>query len=266
MARQAARAQRWRVTPVLGHNAGMLIVALDTTTRAGSHAVVRDGEVLALGVGNGSLAQAERLPGDVVSLITGCGFRLSDVDLFAVAAGPGSFTGLRIGIAAMQGLAFAVERPIVGVSALEALATATIPSVPAACAMIGVWMDGQRGEVFAALFGVRRDAQTSVTLQSEDAPFVASPAEAVARWAAHGVQGAAFVGDGALRYREILAAAKGLAAAVADPVPHMAPAIAALAVQRLREGGTFHPHAIVPLYVRRPDVELARDRQASRHA
>src|SRR5262245_22323963 len=100
----------------------MLILALDSTTRAGSVALVEDDGVLAERRGDAERSHAERLPRDLDAVLEAHGRRTSDVDLFAVAAGPGSFTGLRVGIATMQGLAFVHRRPLAAVSALEAMA------------------------------------------------------------------------------------------------------------------------------------------------
>ncbi|MDO8836681.1 MAG: tRNA (adenosine(37)-N6)-threonylcarbamoyltransferase complex dimerization subunit type 1 TsaB [Vicinamibacterales bacterium] len=243
----------------------MLVLALDTTTRSGSHALVRDGAAIAQGVGDVNRTHAERLPGDVLGLLAGQGLGLGDVDLFAVATGPGSFTGLRIGIAAMQGLAFAAGRPIIGVSALHALARSALPHLPVAAGHVGVWMDGQRGEIFAALFVARRTGDGPVTLEPDGEAVVGLPGDLASRWVERGVGGAVFTGDGALRYRDAVEGLAGLAALVVDPVPPIAGDVAWLATQRFQGGGTFHPHAIVPVYVRRPDVELARDRRAGRH-
>jgi tRNA threonylcarbamoyl adenosine modification protein YeaZ len=107
----------------------MIVLALDTTTRAGSLALVRDRRLLEVFVGDGSRTHAARLPGDLLDCLTRHGLSLQDVDLFAVAAGPGSFTGLRIGIATIQGLAFASGRNLVGVSALEALALSAMQAI-----------------------------------------------------------------------------------------------------------------------------------------
>ena len=100
----------------------MLILALDTTTRTSSCAVARDGVVLREQAGDGSRPQAERLPGDLMALLEHERLALAEIDAFAVATGPGSFTGLRIGIATMQGLAFATGKPLIGVSGFDALA------------------------------------------------------------------------------------------------------------------------------------------------
>src|SRR3712207_3323697 len=109
----------------------MLILALDTTTRAGSAALVRDGAIVREHVGDPLLTHGQRLPADLMQLIAAAGMTLDAVDLFAVAAGPGSFTGLRVGIATVQGLAMATGKRIVPVSVLDALARAAqLPDVP----------------------------------------------------------------------------------------------------------------------------------------
>src|SRR5713101_7862843 len=100
----------------------MRILALDTTTRAGSVALVEHDCVIEERAGDPARTHAERLPREIHALFDGRGIGSADVDLFAVASGPGSFTGLRIGIATMQGLAFVHRRKIAPVSALEALA------------------------------------------------------------------------------------------------------------------------------------------------
>src|SRR5687768_15064061 len=99
----------------------MLVLALDTTTRQGSIALTRDGVLLSTFSGDAGVTHGERLPGDVMCVLETHALKMSDVDLFAVAAGPGSFTGLRIGIATMQGLAMANGKPLLGISALDAM-------------------------------------------------------------------------------------------------------------------------------------------------
>src|SRR5262245_14776088 len=99
----------------------MLVLALDTTTRRGSVALVRDGLELESYAGDEAITHGRRLPGDLVRVLDRQHLTVGDVDLFAVAAGPGSFTGLRIGIATMQGLALGTGKGVIGVSALDAL-------------------------------------------------------------------------------------------------------------------------------------------------
>ena len=112
------------VDPSITLSRHVLVLALDTTSRSGSAAVVQDGELVGEIVGDGSRTHGERLPLDLMRVLETASVRLDAVDLLAVAAGPGSFTGLRVGIAAMQGLAMAIDRRIVPISALEALAIA----------------------------------------------------------------------------------------------------------------------------------------------
>ena len=100
----------------------MLCLALDTSTPGGSCAVTRDGAVIRESVGDRDRPHDSRLPTDLMTLLEGERIALQDIDLYAVATGPGSFTGLRIGIATMQGLAFAAEKPLIGVSGFDALA------------------------------------------------------------------------------------------------------------------------------------------------
>jgi tRNA threonylcarbamoyladenosine biosynthesis protein TsaB len=239
----------------------MLVLALDTTTRAGSVALGRDGDVLEAVVGDHLRPHAERLPLDIIRLLRRHGATPSDVDVFAVAIGPGSFTGLRIGIAAIQGLAFASSRPVVGVSALEALAYAVLGGGPLwPLPRVGVWMDAQRDEVFSAVYE-RVHGGDPAHLKTVDEPAVGEPRGTALRW--HALAAGSWfpvAGDGAVRYSKVLEGVAGPAVLVIDPPP-LAPSIAALAGARARIGETIPPHAIRPLYVRRPDAELARDRR-----
>jgi tRNA threonylcarbamoyladenosine biosynthesis protein TsaB len=239
----------------------MRVLALDTTTRAGSLALARDGALVEALVGDHLRPHAERLPVDIMRLLQRHGLTPFDVDVFAVAIGPGSFTGLRIGIAAIQGLAFASNRPVVGVSALEAVAHAVLGGGPVwPLSRVGVWMDAQRDEVFSAVYD-RVEGDGPAHLRTVDEPAVGEPRLTALRW--HALAAGPWfpvAGDGAVRYRTVLEGVAGPAVQVIDPPP-LAPSIVALAEARARLGETIPPHAIRPLYVRRPDAELARDRR-----
>ena len=233
----------------------MLVLALDTTTRQGSAALTRDGVVLATHAGDAAVTHGVRLPGDLMRLLDAQTVRIVDVDLFAVAAGPGSFTGLRIGIATMQGLALANGKPLVGISALDAMNEALSSQLSALSSSsdVAAWMDAGRGQVFSAVY---RNGAVFET------PLVDKPAEILARWAREGAVPPTFAGDGALAYRDlILGAASSIR--VVDPVPLLAPAVARLADSHVQQHGASSPDAIRPIYIRRSDVELARDRKAA---
>ncbi len=232
------------------YNIGILIVlALDTTTRAGSTAVLRDQVILADLPGDAARTHGERLPEDLMRVLAAASLRIDDVELFAVAAGPGSFTGLRVGIATVQGLAMARDRAVVPVSALEALARAAINPTT----RIAACMDAQRGEVFAELY--EPDGERVV------AAAQSAPAGALRDLWPQTADGAApvFIGDGAVRYRNDILARFGDATRVLHPPP-LAAIIGQIAAAHPERA--VRPHAVIPLYVRKPDAELARDRRA----
>jgi tRNA threonylcarbamoyladenosine biosynthesis protein TsaB len=247
----------------------MLLLALDTTTAAGSVALWRDGLVEER-AGDAARSHAERLPGDLVALLGAHGLTTRDVDRFAVAAGPGSFTGLRIGIATIQGLALVGGHLVHAVGTLDLLAqeAAREGAVDVGATVIA-WMEAYRGEVFAARFRVGRAAprgddglriRGGAVLEVVDAPAVSPPGPLADAWAGAG-DPIVVIGDGVGRTRGLLEQAFGSSLRVREPGP-LAGTLAALAAAQ-PEAAT-RPHAVMPIYVRRPDAELARDRAAVR--
>jgi tRNA threonylcarbamoyladenosine biosynthesis protein TsaB len=226
----------------------VVILSLDTTTRGGSVALTRDDALLALVHGDGARSHSERLPGEIDVALAQAGLPRGAIDLLAVATGPGAFTGLRIGLAAMQGLAMTLDRPVIGISALDALAAEA-----AGDAFVAPWMDAQRGEVFATLI----DA-SGRTLES---PLAGPPAAILEAWRAHlNGHAAVFIGDAAERDAALIAAAGGGKWEVRTP-PALAPALARIAGRRAARGEAGLPHQLTPIYVRRPDVEIERERR-----
>jgi tRNA threonylcarbamoyladenosine biosynthesis protein TsaB len=237
----------------------MRVLALDTTTRSGSVALVDEERIVEEQAGDATRTHAERLPRELLDLLDAAGATLASIDLFAVAAGPGSFTGLRIGIAAMQGLAVVTGRRIVAVSALEALAHAASEG-RAAGTLVAAWIDAHRQDVFSAVYRVT-DAPPfhPGRLIEVDAPRVDRPETIVGAWRIGGRLPAAVAGDGAVRYEAALGALLPAATpTVLDP-PRLAGIIGRMAVMRARAGGAIHPAAVRPLYIRRPDAVLARE-------
>jgi tRNA threonylcarbamoyladenosine biosynthesis protein TsaB len=234
------------------------VLSLDTTTRAGSVAIVDDEKTLDERIGDPARPHAERLPGEITALLEAHHLTLDAIELFAVASGPGSFTGLRIGIATMQALAFVERRPIVGISALDALAhTAARDANPGT--VVAAWMDAYRRDVFAALYRVADAALFEPDRLVElEAPTVGDPAGTLARWRdALGHVPAIIVGDGAVAFADVIGR-EAPGARIGGPPP-IAATIARLAFARARRGEAVDPAAIHPLYVRRPDAEVARE-------
>ncbi len=239
----------------------MICLSLDTTTRDGGVALLRDDRVLEERRGDPTRSQAERLPTALVDLLRAHDLAIRDVDVFAVAAGPGSFTGLRIGIATVQGLAFVARRPAIAVSALDALAhIAALDVVPGT--VVAAWIDAQRKDVYAARYRVHDAAPfTPERLTSIADPMVGAPAEVLDAWAGDNAVPLVVVGDGAVRYADEIA--ERVPRARVAGAPPLAGAIGRLAIVRVQRGEVGHPAAIQPLYVRRPDAEVERERRTA---
>jgi tRNA threonylcarbamoyladenosine biosynthesis protein TsaB len=229
----------------------MLILALDTTSNAGSCALMRDDDLIREHASDSSRSHASKLPAELATLLQQAGVTLHDLDALAVGTGPGSFTGLRVGIATMQGLAVALDVPLFGVSALDALAHMVFreSGMSVSTVRVATWIDAWRGDVYAASY------KEGVEIEP---PTVARPAELLSKLRGGPV---IFTGDGAALYQDDIRAASGEDARFTEPViPLLAGAMAALSREDFQKGLRPLPHAIRPLYVRRSDAELARTR------
>ena len=240
----------------------MLILSLDTTTKAASCAVARDGVVLNEEPIDSTRQLALQLPGALRDILDLSAIALEEIDAFAVATGPGSFTGLRIGIATMQGLAFGTRKPLIGISGLTALRAVASPAFLGS--RIATWVDAWRGDVYAALFEDGRQVGDPVVANPEallDAMLAHSGPRSPDPGSRLMANDITFIGDGAETYRDLIVSRLGHAARIADPVaPLLAGVIAVLATIDYAKGHRPQPHAIRPLYVRRPDAELAKER------
>jgi len=237
----------------------MWLLALETTTRNGSVALLRDDVVVAARPGDPTLSHAERLPADFAAVLAVAGLVPSAMDLFAVASGPGGFTGLRIGLAAMQGLALSLDRPVAGVPSLPALAWAALDEAPA-LPHAGVWLDASRGEVFAAAYRRAPATADAWPLELMTPPTSASPDDTLAAWEGRMPAGTSIVA--ACREPAQVALAGAGYRPLAAPT-QLAGTVGRIAWRMHALGLSVRPHALMPEYVRRPDVEIDRDRRAA---
>jgi tRNA threonylcarbamoyladenosine biosynthesis protein TsaB len=223
------------------------VVGFDTSTAATSACVLRaDGQAFE------HVPRAERLaepPGHsrellplVAELMEEAGVGWADVDGVAAGVGPGTFTGLRIGVATARALATAAGLPVHPVSSLAALASAASAAADSGVPRVLALIDAKRGELFAALFEGGRQVVE---------PFAARP-EQLEQRAGRELAGAVAVGDGSLRFREILEAA-GVRVPPDGSELHV---VRALHVCRLAaEVPAQQPEAVLPTYIRDPDAE-----------
>jgi tRNA threonylcarbamoyladenosine biosynthesis protein TsaB len=198
----------------------LLLLSLDTATDTATACLSRDGEVLGESVTSGRSTAAQRLLSDIDGLLGSASVEPADLDAIVAGTGPGTFTGLRIGLASAKGLGFALGIPVYGVGTLDALLCGE--GVTAAC------IDARRGEVFCQGAGVELCALAPEALAERLAP------------------GTVLAGDGAVRYRDRLEAAAQIPP---DDSPLHVPWARHHASLRDRWG------APEPLYVRAPDAD-----------
>jgi tRNA threonylcarbamoyladenosine biosynthesis protein TsaB len=213
------------------------VLAVDTTTERGSVAVTEDDCVR----GEVRLASSEghsrRLLPAVDFLLHSLGLRPGDVEAFAVTTGPGSFTGLRVGLSTVQGLALGANRPCLGMSALDVLAARIAGTAPASVAL----MDAYRGEVYGAVYDGEGVMVGRASVERPEALVARTP------------EVAAFVGDGAERHRELIVSLRPRALFPPRSL-FLAGTLGRLAAPRLKRGEGVAPAELRPLYLREPDI------------
>jgi len=224
----------------------MKILALDTATRTCSVALTDGDRILGESLLSGRQHHTESLLRLVDELLGRAGLSLEMLDALAVSIGPGSFTGLRVGMSTAKGLAFAAARPVIGISTLEVLAS----QAGAASGLVCPMLDARKEQVYTCLY----EASAEGRLEKMSAEVVADPGE----WISNVPSQLLFVGDGARRYREMIRAklgdGAGFAAGFTD-VPR-ASVLAHIARESCLGDGSGRLAEAVPLYVRKPDAEV----------
>ena len=230
----------------------MRLLAIETATIVQSVALVEDDRLLA---GLSYEAQGNRggmlLP-TVDRVLQKAGVAARDLDAVAVSVGPGSFTGLRVGLATAKGLALGSGARLVGVPTLEALAEGYAPATVTVCALL----DAYRGEVYMAVFRRQGNALERVSPDAVLAPDAVASALAEIGGPLH------LIGNGAARYRAQLEAALGGRACMTDEGLRAVPSAAVVARLGLRRlaGGSKPDAEVALLYLRRAEAEVQREK------
>lgn len=222
----------------------MKILGIDTSSMMGAVGIVDGDEPVAELRTNISVTHSERLMLHIDGLLKSALMSLADIDGFAVTLGPGSFTGLRIGIATAKGLAYATGKPLAGVGTLDVLAD----NLPFCGFQVCPVLDARKKMVYAALYSQAGGERVTVM-----GPSVMTPDELADSVTAKTV----FVGEGASVYRELLSDRLGELAVFAPRVYGYptGTAVALRGAGELAAGNAADPYTIAPMYIRKSDVE-----------
>ncbi len=221
------------------------ILAIEASTKAMSVALLHDEELRGEVFFNGLRKTSEKIIDAIESLLVENGEEIGMMDAFAVSTGPGSFTGLRVGMGTAKGFALSTGKPLIGVPTLEALAHNIFMSSPLLCTMI----DARKGEVYCALF---RFKEGGISMVME--PMIISPHKIIEIIKENCI----FLGDALQIYGDIIKEGLGERALIAPPVlwyPR-ASQVGLLALKRFRASEVDDPFLLKPVYLRPPDAEL----------
>lgn len=231
-----------------------LILSIETATLAGSISISSGQKILQSSTRSSKESHSNTLLADIESLLEASEVELNEIDLFAVAIGPGSFTGLRIGIATTKALAVTLNRPCVGIPTLNACARSAGES-DASVALL----PAGRGEVFAQLFRVTSELKV-IPL---DEPSHISPEKMLEKYGP--LRTVTWVGEGAQLYQDLISASANYLRAkddigsgwrLAPPVRNLAEQVALLAYEEWIDNQVRTVDSVHALYVRPSDAEL----------
>lgn len=229
----------------------MYILGIETSTKTGSVAIVSEDGVIAQYSLNIEVTHSERLMATVDRVLTDTGFTMADMDGYAVAIGPGSFTGLRIGLSAIKGLALVTGKPVAAVPTLKALAW----NLPYAAYPVCPMLDARKNEVYAA------------TYRFEGSALVYGMAEAVislSRLSERISEKTLFTGEASHLFRgdiEKIFGDRALFAPISAILPAAA-SVAEIGLDMVKSGRQADPDNLTPMYIRRPEAEVAWEKRS----
>jgi tRNA threonylcarbamoyladenosine biosynthesis protein TsaB len=223
----------------------MLTLAFDTSSKTAAVAILRNDAVLYDSLINNELNHSEVLLPAIDQACIQTGIRITDIDLFACTLGPGSFTGLRIGVGTLKGFMMATGKPAVGISSLAALALNAGNNSKIICSL----MDAGRGQVYRAYFRYH-EKDLMEKISSEQA---VNPNDIADEFDDETI----FVGDGAIVYADILRKKKREKINIARSVHQYirASSVGILGLGKYHQGELLDPATVVPLYLRSADAE-----------
>jgi tRNA threonylcarbamoyladenosine biosynthesis protein TsaB len=224
----------------------MKVLGIDTSTSCGAVGLIDDGEVLSDYLLNIPVTHSERLLGAIEFVLREARCSIRAVDGWAISLGPGSFTGLRIGVSTVKGLAFATGKPVVGVSTLDVLASQVSPTPSLICPIL----DARRKEVYSAFY--RYGGGNFLGRQSDYQAL--RPEELVKKINEQTI----FLGDGVKTYRDfLLHSLPSLAIFPVAPVnvPHGS-MVAKLGLELLDKGKHLNLSTFSPIYIRPSEAEM----------
>lgn len=223
----------------------MKILAVDTATNSCSVALMDAGSLSAELITLNAETHSKHLMDLIHKVLGMASINVGDLDGMAVTIGPGSFTGLRIGVSTIKGIAHALDKPVVGISSLEALAWQCVDRSYLICALL----DARKGEVYSATYRFRDDILIQISAAKATPPVAAL----------EGInERCVFIGSGAELYRGDITTVLGDRAYFAPEGQHIirASSVGFLSLKRFKTHDTAELASLVPHYLRKSDAEL----------
>lgn len=231
------------------------ILAVETTSPVLGAAVWENGRILGEYSLHSTKTHSQKLLPVVDALLSDCGYTVSEMDLFAVDLGPGSFTGVRIGAATVKGFAFAAGKPAVGCNSLEVLA---MNLVSAEGALLCPIVDARGGACYTALYRAEHGGLKELL------PPCAEDIEPFLKGTLSEYQEPIlFLGDGIFAYRELIEKERGTSARFANgaAADFRAASLCALAQEKAERGETTDAARLTPIYLRKPQAQRELERR-----
>lgn len=228
----------------------MIILAMDTSGPVAGVAILRDGKLAYEGAAVNKMTHSVNMMPMVEEALTRSGLDIADIDLFAAVTGPGSFTGVRIGVTAVKGMAHGAGKPCIGIDALEALASGSFAAPGIICPI----QDARAGQVYGAAF---RSGMPPVRILPDMAEKLPVYLNKVLEAAGSGDK-LFFVGDGVATYRQAIMDRLGERAVFApEHCSYLRPAAVAM-LAHIRQQDAVDYLTLAPVYLRAPQAERAR--------